>query len=301
MKDTLIGFVGFGEAAYHIAKGFNNQGVQGMKAFDVLLSSQNERKAVLEKRLKETGVSPVLSIEELVCFSKIVIIAVPAKFARDVSLEVLGYMSDSQLCVDITTNRPAVKKELGRLFEAEGKLYVDASVMGAVPLYQHMTPTLVCGNGAQKMMEIMAPLGMNLKYVGTEAGKAVKMKLTRSIFIKGVEALVLEMLLTARKLGIEKEIMEGLEESFQKQGFTKLTGQLATSNVQHSARRALEAGECMELEEELGLNSIMMEATKRKLEWAAQLGYGDLKPSPVCSSLDELYELWERCGICENS
>ncbi len=227
-----------------------------------------------------------------------VLLAVPARFAREASLEALPYISD-QLFVDLTTNRPAVKEELGMRFAAEGKLYVDASVMGAVPLHRHRTPTLICGNGAQRMLELMLPLGMDLNYVGPEAGKAVKMKLTRSIFIKGVEALTLEMLMTARRLGIEKEILEGLEDSFCKLGFTKLTGQLVTSNVQHSARRALEAGECMELEEELGLNSIMMEAARRKLDWSANC-YQGMNPAPECADLNALYQLWEKCGICNS-
>lgn len=297
--DKTIGFIGFGEAAYHIAKGFHAQGIGDMLAFDVVIHANDDKKTALESRLAETGVAPVSSVEALMRGAGVVFLAVPAKFARDTAMEALPFLTEDHLFADITTNRPAVKEELGKAFAAAGRLYADASVMGAVPLYQHRTPILVSGNGAGAMISLMAPVGMDLKDVGPEPGRAVKMKLTRSIFIKGIEALTLEMLLTARRLGIEDEIMEGLEDSFRRQGFTKLVSQLVTSDVLHAGRRALEAQECMELEEEIGMNSIMMEAAKRKLQWSADLGFGGMSPAPDCASLEDLYGLWEKYDVCK--
>ncbi len=56
MANERIGFIGFGEAAFHMAKGFGTQGVKELKAFDVLLAAENERRLFLDQRLKETGV-----------------------------------------------------------------------------------------------------------------------------------------------------------------------------------------------------------------------------------------------------
>lgn len=291
-----IGFIGFGEAAYNIAVGFSAQGGVDLYAYDVMFSKPKEQRTTVERRVSEANVTPVGSIEELLQRAEILFLIVPGKYAEGAAREALPYMTPSHLFADLTTNSPAIKASLGQAFEKKGVLYIDASVMGAVPLYRHKTPTLVCGNGAQKMIARMTPLGMDLTDVGPEAGKAVKMKLTRSIFVKGVEALTLEMLMTARKLGIEKEIVSGVEESFRKFGFVGFCGQLVTSNVQHSGRRALEAKECAELEEELGLNSIMMEAASRKLQWSADLGFTAMTPQPECSSLEDLYELWDRTG-----
>lgn len=294
--ETTIGFLGFGEAASQIAAGFREQGELKLCAYDVTLTTQGERRRILEQRLAQTGTMPVESPEALAEEAGIIFLIIPAKFARDAALEILPYLTEKHLFCDLTTNRPAIKEELGSRFEEAGILYVDASVMGAVPLYRHKTPTLVCGNGAKQMVELMTPLGMALTDVGPAAGRAVKMKLTRSVFVKGVEALTMEMLMTARRLGIEKEIIAGIEDSFQKFGFTKFCGQLVTSGVEHAARRSLEAQECQELEEELGLNSIMMEATYHKLQWAASLGYADMEPMPVCRNLEELFQLWEKTG-----
>ena len=294
--ELRLGFLGFGEAASHIASGFHQEGGVDLYAYDVTLTTQGERRRILERRLEETGTAPVGSVEELLNQAQVIFLIIPPKFAEGAAREALPYMTDKHLFCDLTTNRPAVKEALGKAFEAAGARYVDASVMGAVPLYRQKTPTLVCGNGAEEMVRLLTPLGMALTNVGPEPGKAVKMKLTRSIFVKGAEALTMEMLMTARRLGIEKEIVAGIEESFQKLGFTKFCGQLVTSGVEHAGRRSQEALECQELEEELGLNSIMMEATHRKLQWSASLGYAEMEPLPVCSNLEELCQLWEKTG-----
>lgn len=294
--EERVGFLGFGEAASHIAAGFRDQGLNGMIAFDVTLKTEGERRRILEERLAATGVVPAASLKELTEKAQIIFLIVPPKFAKDAAMEALPFMTEKHLFCDLTTNRPAVKEELGQTFAQRGALYVDAAVMGAVPLYRHKTPTVVCGNGAARMVELMAPVGMALTDVGPEPGKAVKMKLTRSVFVKGVEALTMEMLMTARRLGIDKEIVAGIETSFQKLGFTKFCGQLVTSGVEHAERRSQEAKECQELEEELGLNSIMMEATYRKLQWSASLGYAKMEPMPVCENMEELCQLWEKTG-----
>ena len=294
-----IGFLGFGEAASNIAAGFAQQGSATLYGYDVTLNSQGSRREILEERLRSTGTQPVGSVEQLLENAEIIFLIIPAKFARDAALSALPYMTERHLFCDLTTNRPAVKEELGAAFAAKNVLYVDASVMGAVPIYRHRTPTMISGNGAVRMKALMSPLGMELTNVGPEAGKAVRIKLTRSVFVKGVEALTLEMLMTARRLGIEKEIVAGVEASFQKLGFTGFCGQLVTSGVEHAGRRSLEAKECQELEEELGLDATMMEATFRKLTWYADKGYAQMDPLPVCHTLDDLYALWERTGALE--
>lgn len=296
--DKTLGFIGFGEASYHICRGLKDENINGVTAFDLLLETdQTDRIAVMQKRAEETGVTLVSKLNE-VMVADIIFLGVPAKFAESATMEALPCLTPDKLFIDITTNRPVIKEKLGALFNGKGLAYVDASVMGAVPLYKHQTPTLVCGSGAKRMMEILCPIGMDLTYLGEEAGKAVKMKLTRSIFIKGIEALTLEMLLTARKLGIENEIMAGLHKSFENQGFTKMVGQLVTSNVIHSRRRAVEADECMELIADTGFDPVMMDAAKRKLEWSANLASTKLNPVPECESLEDLYALWGKKGVC---
>ncbi|MDR1660020.1 MAG: DUF1932 domain-containing protein [Desulfovibrio sp.] len=296
--NTTIALIGFGEAAYHLCRGFKEENITGIKAFDVLLESgRKDQIDTVRKRAEETGVSLVDSLGDIMS-ADIIFLCVPAKFAESATMEAMPFLAPEKLYIDVTTNRPAVKEKLGALMKEKGVLYVDASVMGAVPLYKHRTPTLVCGNGAEKMRQTLGPLGMDLTYVGEAAGRAVKMKLTRSIFIKGIEALTLEMLLTARKLGIEDEIMAGLHKSFEVQGFTRMVEQLVTSNVMHSSRRAVEADECMELITESGFEPVMMEAAKRKLKWSANIGFTKLKPVPECTTLSDLYVLWEKLGVC---
>lgn len=295
--EHALGFIGFGEGAANFAAGFHEEGIAPMYAFDVMMNGTGSRKEVLDRRLASTGTAAVASPEDLMKKADIIFMVVPPQFAAATAMSVLSYMTPEHLFCDLTSNRPSVKRDLGDAFKKNNVQYADVSVMGAVPLYRHRTPCLAAGNGADRLIKCMTAYGMDLTYVGEEAGKAVQMKLTRSIFVKGIEALTMEMLMTARKLGIEKEIVEGIDRSFSKFGFSGFCGQLVTSDVEHAGRRSVEARECQEMVDELGINSIMTEAACRKLQWSDSLGYSRMDPMPVCKELDDLYVLWESTGV----
>ena len=290
-----IGFLGFGEAASNFAKGFQEEGGLELYGYDIMLAAGSAGGEIVRRRMEETGVTPAADPAELLSKAKTIFLVIPAKFARDTALSALPYMTEEHLFCDLTTNTPVTKEELGKTFEEAGCLYTDASVMGAVPIYLHRTPVVASGNGAQEMIRRLTPFGMEIRDVGTEAGRAVRIKLTRSIFVKGAEALTMETLMAARAQGIEEEIVDGIEASFCKLGFTGFCGQLVRSGVLHSERRSLEAKECQELEEELGLDAKMMEATYRKLKWLDAFGLAQTQPD--CRTLDDLYELWETSGV----
>lgn len=296
MKE-IIGFLGFGEAASNIAYGFGESKTADTCAYDVLLNADEEKRGTVTGKMERTGTAPCGSIREVMERARIIFLLTPAKFAKEAATEALRYMTKEHLFCDLTTNRPSVKEELGEEFAKRGFLYADASVMGAVPIYHHATPTLVSGNGAEMMLKKLSPLGMDLTFAGEEPGRAVKMKLTRSIFVKGIEALTMEMLMTARKLGIEKEIVEGIDKSFKKLGFEGFVGQLLLSGVIHDERRSVEAGECRELEEELKIDPVMMKAAEQKLKRNAELMKSIEENRKECGELEDLYRLWETSGI----
>ena len=53
--DHLLTFIGFGEAAYHIAKGLSSEGMTGMVAYDSQQDSERAG-AIIHKRAEEIGV-----------------------------------------------------------------------------------------------------------------------------------------------------------------------------------------------------------------------------------------------------
>lgn len=69
------------------------------------------------------------------------------------------------------------------------------------------------GPQARKAAEWLTRLGMSPRVAGERVGQASAIKLTRSIMIKGMEALFAECFLAARLGGVEDEVLASLEAS----------------------------------------------------------------------------------------
>ena len=80
--------------------------------------------------------------------------------------------------------------------------FVDVAITGAVNLHGAKTPLLCAGEKAEDVAQIFKRLGTPIQVVGDKPGDAAALKLLRSIFTKGLEALSVECLLTAEKRGL---------------------------------------------------------------------------------------------------
>ena len=85
---------------------------------------------------------------------------------------------------------------------------------GVVTTSRLETPLLVSGPSAESCVSFLNQFGYNASLCGPEVGQASALKMTRSIMIKGVEALSAECFLTAQRLGIQPEIVASLTKSF---------------------------------------------------------------------------------------
>ncbi len=70
--DISVGFIGFGEAGYHIAKGLRRAGVPSICAYDAACSDPS-RRVTLDKRADDADVVLVDSMVELVRRSGIIL------------------------------------------------------------------------------------------------------------------------------------------------------------------------------------------------------------------------------------
>ena len=116
---------------------------------------------------------------------------------------------------------------------------------------------------------------------GEAVGQASAVKMTRSIMIKGIEALSAECLLTAKKLGIEETVIESLNNSFQGLDWSTRGGY----NLER-IRRAAEMREVVNTIEEAGIDS---EMTRSTVQWQQRIGEMGLQPST--DDLDEVVNL----------
>ena len=107
---VTIGYIGFGEAAYHMGKGLKSEGVEDIRAFDVALGMGGAYKDTVIARCADAGVAVAASAEEIVKNCDIVVICVPARFTASTAEGLLPFAKEGQLFVDVTTALPHVKE-----------------------------------------------------------------------------------------------------------------------------------------------------------------------------------------------
>ncbi|MDR3561332.1 MAG: DUF1932 domain-containing protein [Negativicutes bacterium] len=266
-----IGFIGFGEAAFNIAKGLIGEGVITVSAYDKFwnIPPQSE---LIHKRATESGVTLAASLKELVETSDIVISAVSANIAVPLARESASYLKAGQIYVDLNSAGPDTKVAANEIISPKA-LFVDVAVMGTVPGNGHKVPMLASGAGAALFVEKMKPYGMNITLLDGPAGKSSASKMFRSIFMKGFIVLLLETVIAGHKYGIEDDVLASIEETLTAGPFIPIVNGMLTRGVIHSERREHEMDEVIATLKSLQVDSVMSEATKAKLRWCTDLNF----------------------------
>jgi 3-hydroxyisobutyrate dehydrogenase-like beta-hydroxyacid dehydrogenase len=100
-------------------------------------------------------------------------------------------------------------------------------------------------------------------------GAASAAKMCRSVIIKGMEALLAESLLTARRYGVEDAVLTSLGDLFPVGDWRKLARYMIGRSLQHGRRRAEEMREVVRTVAEAGFEPWMSRGCVERQEWAA--------------------------------
>ena len=267
-----LGFVGFGEAAYHLAKGLRESGVKRTFAYDINRHTPHLGEKI-QTRAQETRTELAEFSAALAESADVIISAVTADQAAAAAEETAPYLSARHIYADLNSVSPRMKQKIGEIVSATGARFVEIAVMGPIPPHLHTTPMLIGGAAAPEFQQMFAPLGMRLDVVSTDQiGRAAAVKMFRSVIYKGLEALIFECVLGANQYGAEPRVFASLAESFPGIDWKKLADYMIGRVVVHGERRAREMDEVARTLEELGIEPIMAAATARRMDWAADLG-----------------------------
>jgi len=283
-----LGFIGFGEAAFNIAKGLKGEGMDGIIAYDKFWKDAPGSELICQ-RATEAQVRLVPTHQELVEKSEMVVSAVSADMAVSLAKTSRPSLKPGQMYVDINATSPMTKEEIDKIISPVA-LFVDCAVMGPVPTYKHKVPVSVSGSGAKAFTDIMMPFGMNITFMDAPAGSASASKMFRSIFMKGFVVLLLEMLTAAHKYKVEDDVLLSVKETLTAGPLLEVVNGLIGRGVIHSERREHEMDEVIATLETLKVDGIMSKATKAKLRWCTQLGLkGHFKGVPP-KDFHEIFE-----------
>jgi 3-hydroxyisobutyrate dehydrogenase-like beta-hydroxyacid dehydrogenase len=108
--------------------------------------------------------------------------------------------------------------------------------------------------------------------MAAKLGSASAAKMCRSVLVKGLEALVLESLLAARRHGVDKAVLESLR-GLKLSDWPQDARYMMSRALLHGARRAEEMREVARTVQEAGLTPHMSTSSARWQEWAAAHGH----------------------------
>ena len=264
-----IGFLGLGEVGSRYAADLIKNGAD-VKGYDPKLG--HSEFANFENRVREAGVTICADTKELVEGSDIILCPTTCAAAIPIAKTCAEYLKPGQIYVDFNSALPSVKAECEKYISASGADFVDAVVLNHPAIYGLHNPGLMAGPKAKYVIEVLEKYGMDQnRYMGEKNGMACGFKCTRSIFMKGVEALFIEFVCAARKNGIMDECIDSVVENLG-DDLRKQLCMLVKGDIIHAKRRSEEIGGIMPMLDELGLDKTMTVATTKKLQWAASLG-----------------------------
>jgi 3-hydroxyisobutyrate dehydrogenase-like beta-hydroxyacid dehydrogenase len=200
------------------------------------------------------------SPQQAVAHADVVISAVTANATRAASESIASAVKPSAFVLDINSASPGTKTGCAAVIAERGGRYVEAAVMTSVPPHGIRTPMLLGGPHAQAAAPVLAALGFAVKPVSDEYGVASAIKMCRSVIVKGMEAIVIESFLTARRYGVEREVLASLCETFPGIDWEQQGTWFWKRVVQHGRRRAEEMREAAVTVREAGIDPTMATA-----------------------------------------
>ncbi len=93
--------------------------------------------------------------------------------------------------------------------------------------------------------------------VSADLGVASAIKLCRSVIIKGLESLVVEGFTAARSLGVERQVLASLQETYPQFDWEKQGDYLFSRVIQHGKRRAEEMRASAQMIDATAIGGIM--------------------------------------------
>ncbi len=240
-----IGIIGYGEAGRAFGAGLAKAGA-AVAAYDILVPTPDG--AAIRASAAADGVAVCDTAAAAIGDADIVLSLVPADAARPAVQEAAAALPAGRLFMDMNSVSPRAKQAGAATIAAAGGRYVEATIMAPVAAHGVATEVLLAGPAAADAREILSPFGMAMTVVGDDFGAAAAVKLCRSVIVKGMEAILVESMLAARRYGADSAVLASLQKSDPEIDWAARADYVFERVLRHGRRRAAEmrfAGEAV--------------------------------------------------------
>ena len=184
---------------------------KGLKLYTAL-EHRSERSRALAR---EAGLDDVGTLARLVSGCDVVLSIInPGSafaFAREIA-DALRATGSHTLIVDCNAVAPDTVREIASVVEAAGGRFLDAGIIGPPPRGREKTNLYVSGPGAADLEQLGGPQ-LVVHLLGNRIADASSLKMCYGALNKGTQALWLDVLIAARRLGIDSMLEQQLKQS----------------------------------------------------------------------------------------
>jgi 3-hydroxyisobutyrate dehydrogenase-like beta-hydroxyacid dehydrogenase len=256
VSEPTIAVIGLGEAGSRYAAGLAAAGAR-VRGFDPHHAPDL------------AGVAHAVDAATAVAGADLVLSLVHGRLAVEVASSLLPHITPPTIYADLNAASPDAMRTVARMAADRGVSMTDVAVLAPVPRAGHGTPLLASGDGAPSFAALVDPLGVPVEVIDAPAGAAAERKLLRSVFMKGLAAVVLESLDAARAAGAETWMRDHIAAELDVDGEGhQRVARLVDGTRTHAARREQEMHDALAELEALGAPTDMTRAT---LAWLARL------------------------------
>lgn len=208
MKIENVGLMSPGDMGQAVAMQIKAKGLNVYTALD----QRSERTRVLAR---EAEITDLRTVARLVAECDIVLSIMnpgaAVDFAREAS-DALRASGRQTLIVDCNAIAPDTVREIAGLVEQAGGRFLDAGIIGPPPRGKAKTDLYVSGPGAADLEQLAGPQ-LVVHVIGEGIADASALKMCYGALNKGTQALWLEVLIAAERLGVAGILEQQLQQS----------------------------------------------------------------------------------------
>lgn len=287
-----IAILSIGEMGFHWTRLLTEHGVE-------VLTATEGRSEVTRKRAENAG-ARVLPLAQLVTEADLIVsIVVPSaatKIAAEVGRAAAKAGRKDCLYLDANAISPMTAEAAAETITQSGGSFVDGCIIGSAAKLARAA-VYVSGPRGEEILALKEA-GLNVEVLGDKIGQASAFKIVYAGLTKGLQGLITELLLGARKFDLLQPILKRYDDSFP--GLVDKVGASIAALTLHAGRRAEEMRELTETFRHYGFEPVIAPATRKILEEIAALELG--KPSESGArevELLEALELFSSRGLLE--
>lgn len=264
-----IGFIGFGEVASVFSAALTQQGAEVL-AYDVVLERADGASALRSR--DRSGRVRFVPLAELAQSAECILSTVTTSVAVTAARQTAPHLAAGKTYIDLNATAPAIKHEVNAVVSAAGADFVEGAILGAIGVTGAKTKILLGGARAEDIARQLTAAGLNTVFYSREIGRASAFKLLRSVFSKGMEALLIEYLAAGHRAGIQDDLWREIVDLFTQNSFERVASNWIATHATAHERRYHEVVQVSAELRALGAEPIMTAGTEEFFRRSCALG-----------------------------